>query len=76
MESRISGLRARDAIGARRCGLYLRLRQETFRGIRVANGREVLNVPIGAYMGASAVLAEGAAYVGTFENEVIGVRSR
>ncbi len=46
---------------------------ETFRGIRVADGREVLNVPIGAYMGASAALAGGAAYVGTFENEVIGI---
>ena len=46
---------------------------ETFRGIRVADGREVLNVPVGAYMGASAALAGGAAYVGTFENEVIGI---
>ncbi len=46
---------------------------EVFRGIRVADGREVLNVPVGAYMGASAVLAGGAAYVGTFENEVIAI---
>ena len=46
---------------------------ETFRGIRVADGKEVLNVPIGAYMGASAAIAGGAAYVGTFENEVIGI---
>ncbi len=30
-------------------------------------------MPIGAYMGASAAIAGGAAYVGTFENEVIGI---
>ena len=47
---------------------------ETFRGIRIDDGREVLNIPIGAYMGASAALSGGAAYVSVrFENEVIGI---
>jgi eukaryotic-like serine/threonine-protein kinase len=46
---------------------------ETFRGIRVSDGREVLNVPVGAYMGASTALMGTGAYVGTFENEVIAI---
>ena len=33
----------------------------------------MLNVPIGAYMGASRLNRGGVAYVGTFENEVIGI---
>ena len=47
---------------------------ETFRGIRIDDGREVLNIPIGAYMGASAALSGGAACMSVrFENEVIGI---
>jgi outer membrane protein assembly factor BamB len=46
---------------------------ETFRGIRVADGREVVNIPVGAYMGASPAFDGTAAYVGTFENTVLGI---
>ena len=49
---------------------------ETFRGIRISDGREMLTIPIGAYMGASASISGGAAYVGTFENEVIGINMK
>ena len=46
---------------------------EILRGIRIADGKEVLNVASGAYTGASPAIAEGRAYYGTYDNEVLGV---
>lgn len=46
---------------------------ENFRAIRVADGTEIFAIESGAYTGASAVLANGKAYYGTFSNEVLAV---
>ena len=49
---------------------------ETFRAIRIADGKEVFNVSSEAYTGASPVLMDQAAYFGTFNNEVLGIDLR
>jgi outer membrane protein assembly factor BamB len=46
---------------------------ELFRAIRISDGKEVFNVSSGAYTGASPALRGGAAFYGTFDNEVLGV---
>jgi len=47
-----------------------------FRAIRIADGHEVFNVSSDAYTGASPALKGGAAYYGTFNNEVLMVNLR
>lgn len=47
-----------------------------FRGIRIADGKEVFHVSSGAYTGASPALRGMAAYYGTFNNEVLMVSLR
>jgi len=49
---------------------------ETFRAIRITDGRELYHVASGAYTGASPALVGGVAYYGTFNNEVIAVSLR
>lgn len=51
-----------------------------FRGVRIRDGKQVFEVNVGAYTGASPALERGTgeagrrfAYFGTFENEVLGV---
>jgi outer membrane protein assembly factor BamB len=46
---------------------------EILRGVRIATGREVMQVRSGAYTGASPALLAGNAFYGTFNNEVLGV---
>ena len=46
---------------------------EVFRAIRISDGREVFRVISGAYTGASPALKDGAAFYGTFNNEVMAV---
>ena len=46
---------------------------EILRGIRIADGKEVLALSSGAYTGASPAIADAHAYYGTYENEVLGV---
>ena len=46
---------------------------EHFRGIRVSDGKPVLEVVSGAYTGASSAIANGRAFYGTFDNEVLAV---
>jgi outer membrane protein assembly factor BamB len=46
---------------------------EVFRAIRISNGKEVFNVSSGSYTGASPALRFGAAFYGTFDNEVLSV---
>jgi outer membrane protein assembly factor BamB len=45
----------------------------TFRAIRIADGKQAYEIPIGAYTGASPVVANGHAYFGTFENDVVAL---
>ena len=53
--------------------MYLAGCDEVFRAIRISDGKEAFRVPIGAYTGASVALANGRAYFGTFNNEVLAV---
>jgi outer membrane protein assembly factor BamB len=46
---------------------------EILRGIRVADGKEVFNLPSGAYTAASPLIVNGRAYYGTYDNEVLAV---
>jgi len=46
---------------------------ERFRGVRIRDGRQVVEVSSGAYTGASPALVGSSAYYGTFENEVLKV---
>jgi outer membrane protein assembly factor BamB len=46
---------------------------EILRGVRIADGREVVTLDIGAYIGASVALAGNRAYFGTFNYEVLAV---
>ena len=46
---------------------------EILRGIRIADGKEVLTLSSGAYTGASPAVSDGRAFYGTYENEVLGV---
>jgi eukaryotic-like serine/threonine-protein kinase len=49
---------------------------ETFRAVRIADGKEIFNVSSEAYTGASPLLMAGAAYFGTFNNEVLSIDLR
>lgn len=53
--------------------VYISGCDEQFRAIDAGSGKPVYSVPLGAYAGASAVVAGGEAYVGTFANEVVGL---
>ncbi len=44
-----------------------------FRAIRIADGRQMFEIPTGAYTGASPVIDGDRAYVGTFDYEVIAL---
>ena len=44
---------------------------EIFRGIRVTDGKEVLQFPAGGYTGASTAIVGNRAYYGTFNNDVV-----
>ena len=46
---------------------------EIFRGVRVADGKEIVSMSAGSYTAASPTIAGGRAYFGTFDNEVIGL---
>jgi len=46
---------------------------EVFHAIRISDGKEMFSVASGAYTGASPALRGGAAYYGTFNNEVLMV---
>jgi outer membrane protein assembly factor BamB len=46
---------------------------EQLHAIDAATGRQLYALPLGAYAGASAVVRDETAYVGTFGNEVLGV---
>ncbi len=46
---------------------------EIFRAIRIADGKELYTLQIGAYTGGSVALVGERAYFGTFSNEVLGV---
>ena len=46
---------------------------ETFHGVRIVDGVEVVSVSAGAYTAASPVISNGHAYFGTFDNEVVGL---
>jgi outer membrane protein assembly factor BamB len=46
---------------------------EIFRAIRISDGKEMFNVASGSYTGASPALRNGAAFYGTFDNEVLSV---
>ena len=78
-ESAVEGadrrLRPRHA-GRRRRVAYCRLRRDPPRHPRVADGKEVLKLSSGAYTGASPLIVAGRAYYGTYDNEVLGRRSR
>jgi outer membrane protein assembly factor BamB len=49
---------------------------EIFRGIRIADGKEVLEFSSGGYTGASPALQGQRVYYGTFNNEVVGAEPR
>ena len=70
-ESAIAYRRGREAIAAIIVHFV-----ETFRGIRASDGKEMFKTTIGAYMGASPALLGDVAYIGTFDNDVIGVSLR
>src|SRR5262249_56741604 len=53
--------------------VYLAGCDEVFRAVRLSDGKEAFRIPIGAYTGASVALANGRAYFGTFNNEVLAV---
>jgi outer membrane protein assembly factor BamB len=55
---------------------YLSGCDEVFHGVRLADGREILQFPSGGYTGASVALLGQTAFYGTFSNEVIGVDVR
>lgn len=46
---------------------------ETFRAIRITDGKEMFHIASGAYTGASPALVGQKAYYGTFNNEVLAV---
>jgi outer membrane protein assembly factor BamB len=43
------------------------------RSVRASDGRELGKVPLGGYAAASAAIAQGRAFVGTFQNEVLAI---
>jgi outer membrane protein assembly factor BamB len=46
---------------------------EFLRAVRISDGQQVFQFSSGAYTGASPALMDGAAFYGTFENEVLSV---
>src|SRR6185503_16246509 len=46
---------------------------ETFRAIRISDGKEAYKIPIGAYTGASPLIDADRAYFGTFNYEVVAL---
>ena len=53
--------------------LFLAGCDELFRAIRIADGRQMYEIPTGAYTGASPVVDGDRAYLGTFDYEVIAL---
>jgi len=58
--------------------IYLAGCDERFRAVRLTDGKILFEIPLGAYVGASTVIAGDRAYVGTFNAEVfaLDVRAR
>lgn len=52
---------------------YLAGCDEVFRAVRVSDGKDLGDLPVGAYTGASVAVSGGRAFFGTFENEVLAV---
>jgi outer membrane protein assembly factor BamB len=55
---------------------YLAGCDEVFRGIRIADGKQVMQMSSGGYTGASPALVDNWAFFGTFNNEVLGTSLR
>ncbi len=53
--------------------VYISGCDENFRAIEASSGKQLFAIPLGAYTGASAVVRDDQAYVGTFGNEVLGL---
>jgi outer membrane protein assembly factor BamB len=53
--------------------VYISGCDENFRAIEAASGKQLFALPLGAYTGASAVVRDDQAFVGTFGNEVLGL---
>jgi outer membrane protein assembly factor BamB len=53
--------------------LFLAGCDNLFRAVRIADGRQLYEIPTGAYTGASPVVDGDRAYVGTFEYDVIAL---
>jgi outer membrane protein assembly factor BamB len=53
--------------------LFLAGCDEIFHAIRIADGRQMFEIPTGAYTGASPVIDGDRAYLGTFDYEVIAL---
>ena len=56
--------------------IYLAGCDERFRAVRVADGKTLFEMPLGAYVGASTVVAGDRAYVGTCNAEVLAIDLR
>jgi outer membrane protein assembly factor BamB len=53
--------------------VYIAGCDEVFRAIRLADGKQVYEIPIGSYTGASALIEGERAYFGTFNYEVVAL---
>jgi outer membrane protein assembly factor BamB len=53
--------------------IYLGGCDERFRAVRASDGRVLFVIPLGAYTGASTAVEGTRAYVGTFNNDVVGI---
>ena len=53
--------------------IYLGGCDERFRAVRLADGKVLFVIPLGAYTGASTLVDGTHAYVGTFDNDVVGI---
>jgi outer membrane protein assembly factor BamB len=49
---------------------------EIFRGIRISDGKQIVQMPAGGYTGASPAVAGGMVYFGNFSNEVVSLNLR
>ena len=56
--------------------IYIAGCDETFRAVRVADGKVLFEIPLGAYTGASTLVDGERAYVGTFNAEVFALDLR
>jgi outer membrane protein assembly factor BamB len=56
--------------------IYLAGCDERFRAVRLADGKTLFEIPLGAYVGASTAVAGDRAYVGTFNSEVVALDLR